>query len=535
MPVSRREFLGAVPAALAAQTNSSKIDRRTLVTRHNPTLNSFDPRSPLSVGNGEFAFTADPTGLQTFPELYENQMPLCTQSQWGWHTAPNPTEKGPSDFRLTEFDTFGRKVGYPTSSTGQADLFNWLRENPHRLHLGRVGFAIAKPEEVRSIRQVLDLWTGILHSEFEWEGRKIAVDTCCHPAKDAIAVRVQGRIPVIFEFPYGSGAMSAADWKQPDRHRTQVRLTRDRAEIDRRLDDDEYTVTIGWASAAMQRQGAHRLVLTPQSDEFAFCAGFQKAGHDAPATADAVFAASRTHWQSFWTSGGAIDLSHGDDPRAHELERRIILSQYLTAIQCSGTLPPQETGLTCNSWYGKFHLEMHYWHAAHFAAWGRPLLLERSLEWYNQVLPSAREKAKAQGYAGARWPKMTAPDGRDSPSPIGPLLIWQQPHPIAMAELIYAARPTPETLARYREMVWQTAEFMASLCSLRCEDRTLCARAASDFGAGKSPAARDVESHVRTGILGLRAGNRAALAAASGARAGPLDGMISVPGFRRCR
>ena len=170
MPVSRREFLGAVPAALAAQTNSSKIDRRTLVTRHNPTLNAFDPRSPLSVGNGEFAFTADPTGLQTFPQLYENQMPLCTQSQWGWHTAPNPTGSTAADLRLTEYDTFGRKVGYPTSCAGQTELFNWLRENPHRLHLGRIGFAIGKPEEVRGIRQALDLWTGILHSEFEWHG-----------------------------------------------------------------------------------------------------------------------------------------------------------------------------------------------------------------------------------------------------------------------------------------------------------------------------------------------------------------------------
>ena len=106
-----------------------------------------------------------------------------------------------------------------------------------------------------------------------------------------------------------------------------------------------------------------------------------------------------------------------------------MLSQYLTAIQCAGSLPPQETGLTCNSWYGKYHLEMHWWHAAHFPMWGRAHLLERSLGWYNAILPSAREKAKQQGYTGARWPKMTAPDGRSSPSPVGEMLIWQQPHP----------------------------------------------------------------------------------------------------------
>ena len=157
MPVSRRTFLGAVPAALAAQSPASaRLDRRDIVSRHNPTLRAIDPRSPLSVGNGEFAFTADPTGLQTFPQPYLTQMPLCTQSQWGWHTAPNPTGKGPADLRLAEFDTFGRKVGYPTSSDGQKPLFDWLRENPHRLHLGRIGFAIDKPEDVRFIAATVE-------------------------------------------------------------------------------------------------------------------------------------------------------------------------------------------------------------------------------------------------------------------------------------------------------------------------------------------------------------------------------------------
>src|ERR1035438_2971847 len=73
MSVSRRAFLGAVPAALAAQPAAAPagIPRREVVSRHNPTLHGIDPRSPLSVGNGEFAFTVDPTGLQTFPQRYE--------------------------------------------------------------------------------------------------------------------------------------------------------------------------------------------------------------------------------------------------------------------------------------------------------------------------------------------------------------------------------------------------------------------------------------------------------------------------------
>jgi hypothetical protein len=465
MPVSRRAFLGAVPAALAAQSASSAaLNRRDIVSRHNPVLHEIDPRSPLSVGNGEFAFTADPTGLQTFPQPYETQMPLCTQSEWGWHTAPDATGKGPADLRLAEFDTFGRKVGYPTSSDGQKPLFDWLRENPHRLHLGRIGFAIERLEDVRFIQQTLDLWSGTLHSEFEWRGQQITVETCCHPTEDMIGVRIQGRIPVVFEFPYGSGAMNAADWAHPDKHSTrQQEANSNFLNLDRTLDADGYTVSIAWPgiAAAMKQESAHRFVLTPANDRLTFCCAFQRSGHTA-GDPTATFAAAEKQWSAFWTSGAAIDLSAGSDPRARELERRIVLSQYLTAIQCAGSMPPQETGLTCNSWYGKFHLEMHYWHAAHFASWGRPALLERSLGWYTAILPSAREKAGQQGYAGARWPKMTAPDGRDSPSPIGPLLIWQQPHPIAMAELIYAAHPNRDTLARYGDIVFESAEFMAS-------------------------------------------------------------------------
>src|SRR5690606_10380118 len=115
---------------------------------------------------------------------------------------------------------------------------------------------------------------------------------------------------------------------------------------------------------------------------------------------------NRAHWENFWETGAAIDLSESADPRARELERRIVLSRYLTAIQTSGSLPPAETGLTYNSWYGKFHLEMHWWHGVHYVLWGKPELFENSLPWYREHLHKAREKAERQGYDGVRWPKM---------------------------------------------------------------------------------------------------------------------------------
>src|SRR3954465_7620540 len=64
------------------------IDRHALVTRHDVVLHQFDAKNPLSVGNGEFAFTVDATGLQTFPEAFAKGINLGTMAQWAWHTTP---------------------------------------------------------------------------------------------------------------------------------------------------------------------------------------------------------------------------------------------------------------------------------------------------------------------------------------------------------------------------------------------------------------------------------------------------------------
>ena len=428
-------------------------------------VRSFDPRACLSVGNGEFAFTADATGLQTFPEVYD-VIPLCTQSQWGWHSFPSEGMK-PSDLKLEMFDTHGREVGYATGrpAKGQEKLVAWLRENPHRLHLGRISLAAFKGqavhrEDISEIEQTLDLWTGVLTSRFRVAGEAVEVATCCHPERDLLAVHIDSRSPVTIaiDFPYGSPGVPAADWKSPERHRT----VSEGALLRRELDADRYWVRITPEQGTLARAGEHRFEVRSAGELRAIFEFAAKPITSAPLKVAGVQAASRGHWAGFWESGAAVAFSGSRDPRAKELERRVVLSQYLTAIQCAGSLPPQETGLTCNSWYGKYHLEMHWWHAAHFPMWNRAALLERSLGWYAAILPSAREKAKQQGYTGARWPKMTATDGRSSPSPVGEMLIWQQPHPIAMAELCYAAHPDRATLERYRDVVMESAEFMAS-------------------------------------------------------------------------
>ena len=120
-----------------------------------------------------------------------------------------------------------------------------------------------------------------------------------------------------------------------------------------------------------------------------------------------------------------------------------------------------------NSWYGKYNLEMHWWHVFHFPFWGRTQLLERSLWWYQAALPRTRRMAAARRLNGARWVKAYGPQGWEytMPSVISPVLIWCQPHPISYAEVCYNAFPTRQTLEQYQELVFETAEYMASFAA----------------------------------------------------------------------
>ena len=104
--------------------------------------------TPLSVGNGKFAFTVDPTGLQTFPEIYDTTVALCTMADYGWHKMPNPNNYTIEE-TYKEFDSHGRMVKYVYDHRvkGDNDMQNeafdrqkeaskWFLENPTRMGLG---------------------------------------------------------------------------------------------------------------------------------------------------------------------------------------------------------------------------------------------------------------------------------------------------------------------------------------------------------------------------------------------------------------
>ncbi len=459
------------------------IDRHALVTRHNPVLTQLDAGSPLSVGNGEFCFTADVTGLQTFPDAYSGNLstPLCTMADWGWHSFPNPQNFSMETFTYKNYDSHGRMVGYADQNSSAASTY--LRENPQKFNLGQIGFLLTKadgtpgqPTDLSDIRQTLDLWNGVLLSHFVFDGQSVDVQTVGTIRDDGISLHVEsplvasGHLAIPLRIPYASKGKNGSDWTRPAAHTTEFATPSfgNAAVFTRTLDIEHYNVVATWSpGGSMQKSAEHQFILSPQKGagvfEFA-CSFSEQLPHIPPMPAFAESKTSvQTHWNTFWSTGGAIDLSLSKDPRWNELERRIVLSEYLTAIQSAGKNPPAETGLTMNSWYGRFNVEMYWWHDAHFALWGRASLLENSMGFYQTALPLAIAKAKRQGYEGARWPKISEPSGEDSPSGVGAFLIWQQPHPIYLAELIYRASPDKKaTLEKYKNIIFASADFMAS-------------------------------------------------------------------------
>jgi len=468
-------------ASSFAVAASPPIDRQALVTRHNVAVHAIDGGSALSVGNGKFCFTADVTGLQSLEKIYyDRSFPLETMSRWAWLEDPNVNHYTLADASEV-IDTHGRPVSYPMKQSSPAG--DWLRKNPRDFPLGQIGFideaggGIAE-SELTDIDQKLDLWRGEIVSRFKFRGVPVEVSTVCHPELDAIAVRVKsraltdGQLRVRVAFPRGHDVAKKntppLDWTLPESHVTQLtERSATRVDFARSRENLNYHVSLAWSSGAKfvgaGQPHVYDLGGAGAGDTLEFCVAFApRALPDVLPTWTQTRAAAEKFWADFWRTGGAVEFAGSTDPRADELERRVVLSQYVTAIQFGGDFPPSETGLTSSSWYGKHHTEMVWWHMAHFALWGRERYVEGALDWFRRDLPVARALAKERGLAGARWSKMVGPDGRESPGG-NPLIFWNQPHPIYLAELLYRAHPNQKTLDAWKDVVLESAEAMASM------------------------------------------------------------------------
>ena len=482
----------AILCMLTPLLASAAIDRNAVVSRNNPVITKADTLASLSVGNGHFATTVDVTGLQSYPLDYKNGVPLCAMSDWGWHQYPNSKNLKPSESEKSFDFGHGHKeiyaVEYKKKEDGRhKEATEFLRVNPHRLNLGAIGLYLTDEKgkqislyQLTDIRQEQKLFDGEILSSFVANRKKVEVTTGAHPSKDALYARIKSelladkRATLRLRFPYPTGkhADDASDWTKPERHNSEIiSQTDNHAIIKRTLDATTYYVLLQWEGKAdIKKLASHDFELSSPDNTLAiaveYLPGLPSISGSPRFSYDLYHIAATNFWRSWWNSGAIVDFSSCTDPRAKELERRVVLSQYLTQINCANNMPPQESGLTYNTWFGRPHLEMTWWHVVDFALWNRPEVVAQILKWYNDIAyPVARKIAERQGFKGIRWMKMTDPWAGEAPSNTGSFLIWQQPHYIYLAEEMYRANPSAETIREYGEQVEATAEFIADFVS----------------------------------------------------------------------
>ena len=262
-----RLFLIWLVPTLPISVFSAAIDRHALVTRHNVVLTKFDPENPLQVGNGEFAFTADVTGLQTFAEAFEKTIPARHALAMG---LAHVSEPGRLEHRQVPIQGVRRictdaRWATPTCpATGERRRSTGCARNPHRLHLGRIGFLLTKadgtaaqPSDLTDIEQTLDLWNGILVSRFKFEGQPVDVQTVCHPiarsargARGVAAGCKKGRLGIQIAISLRHGRDGHGGLDQARGARDNLKQPEGNAgQFTRRLDNDSYSVAATWTPA----------------------------------------------------------------------------------------------------------------------------------------------------------------------------------------------------------------------------------------------------------------------------------------------
>ncbi|KAL3462762.1 Six-hairpin glycosidase-like protein [Aspergillus heterothallicus] len=482
----RRHLWALVLPSLAL----GRIDRQAIVSSYNIVRTNLidNETTPFQVGNGNFAFNVDNTGMQSF-------LPFNTLSSWAWHNDSVPSNgEELTDYTGVPMLTHGRNVSYDIPDPDLPAVSQWLIGNPNRINLGRIGLsykgAYLSASQITDPEQELDLWNGIITSTFKVDGQEVKVVTQGDFESDAVTFSVNskliksGDLTVAFDFPYPPIHSTKYKYEVfvgvydfPDNHTTSIvpSSKADTAHIYHELQETNYFVNLRWPSNSPLRLlkagedtgvTKHRYALRPRhsTSALSFTAHFSP-DRQTPERPSVIARRNAAAWNSYWQKGGFVDLTASANPAANELQRRIILSQYHVRVNSAATgQSPQESGLMNNGWYGKFHMEMVVWHNAHWATWGRQELFDRIFpELYETLLPSSIERARKMGWEGARWPKMTETNtGVSSPGGINGLLLWQQPHPMYLAELAYQASPTRRTLEKWDRVITATADYMAS-------------------------------------------------------------------------
>lgn len=411
------------------------------ISSYNVFNEEIDIKNPLSVGNGNLCVTLDVTGTHSLYEKYDF-IPLVSMSNLCW-----VTNKNKPIIKKNIYKSYSHFVGYDTLKDNQEKEYNELRSYPYKFNFFMYqlfyGDKLIDIDNINNINQELDIYNGIIISKFKYLEEDVVTKTYVDSVNDVFKFEIISNLnfEIRMFFPKASYIKEASLFPLLDSYKHEknhiLRYTENEI-FDCYLYADKIKYYVEYVSIKSQ---GFELSIGKENR-------YQNNLNDYFNNIDMRL------FDSF--------LDNISKEEEIELNRRIILSLYLLKINSLGTYPPQETGLTFNSWNSKFHLEMHPWHSLWTIDYNLEKELLKQLDYYYEILSEAKKRALEQGYKGARMPKMTSPLGEDSPSNIGCLLLWQQPHLIMMVYNLYIKTKNIFILDKYYDLLFELTIFLES-------------------------------------------------------------------------
>lgn len=407
--------------------------KKSDIIKYNLKFNHIDSKNPVTIGNGDFAITLDQTGTQSLYEIYKD-IPLSTMSNKNWFY------KDKKDIKPSYVD--GK--AYMLFNLDNDPNYQINRQYPFKYSFMQIllydNDKLIDINNIKDVKQELDLYKGIVTSSFNYKEKINKTTSFIYQDHDEFNFKLQSdNLNLALKFNYPSYTKNGYRLDiLPN-----VLVKEDRITL---LYDDKNSLSFKLKSSSNYQIVENTLIFDDNNVSFSLALDEIKEGK---------------LLDEFWKCDNGIIIDN------EELVKKMVLSKYLLHVNSTGIYPPQESGLTYNCWNSKFHLEMHLIHSLWNIYNNHVGDLVKSFDYYLSIMPSSLKRASLNGYNGLRFPKMTGPDGEDSPSNIGPLLIWQAPHILFMLQEIYYLYNKENIIKKYEPLISGTIDFMISFLTLK--------------------------------------------------------------------
>lgn len=407
--------------------------KKSDIIKYNLKFNHIDSKNPVTIGNGDFAITLDQTGTQSLYEIYKD-IPLSTMSNKNWFY------KDKKDIKPSYVD--GK--AYMLFNLDNDPNYQINRQYPFKYSFMQIllydNDKLIDINNIKDVKPELDLYKGIVTSSFNYKEKINKTISFIYQDHDEFNFKLQSdNLNLALKFNYPSYTKNGYRLDiLPN-----VLVKEDRMTL---LYDDKNSLSFKLKSSSKYQIVENTLIFDDNNVSFSLALDEIKEGK---------------LLDEFWKCDNGIIIDN------EELVKKMVLSKYLLHVNSTGIYPPQESGLTYNCWNSKFHLEMHLIHSLWNIYNNHVGDLVKSFDYYLSIMPSSLKRASLNGYKGLRFPKMTGPDGEDSPSNIGPLLIWQAPHILFMLQEIYYLYNKENIIKKYEPLISGTIDFMISFLTLK--------------------------------------------------------------------